>query len=116
MFKFEKLVVWQKAVDFADSAYAATRRFPADEKFGLTNQIRRAAVSVASNIAEGCARPDSDYARFLGYATGSVYEVVTQLAIARRQDLLSEAELNQLYASAEEISRMLSGLRESLRT
>jgi four helix bundle protein len=115
MFKFEKLVVWQKAIELAHLVYGATRRFPTDEKFGLTSQLRRAAASVASNIAEGCARPDPDYARSLGYATGSIYEVVTQLFVARRENLVSEAEFNQLYAAAEEISRMLSGLRESLR-
>lgn len=84
MFKFEKLAVWQKALVFADLIYTATRDFPADERFGLTNQLRRAANSISSNIAEGSARPDPDYARFVGYACGSLYEVVTQTFIARR--------------------------------
>lgn len=114
MFKFEKLLVWQKALDFADLIYRETRSFPPDERFGLTNQIRRAATSISSNIAEGAARGDSDYARFVGYAAGSLYEVVTQAAITRRQQFIAEASFAKIYADAEEISRMLSGLRDSL--
>jgi four helix bundle protein len=114
VFKFEKLNVWQKAVEFADLIYAETRSFPVDERFGLTNQIRRAAISVASNIAEGSARSDADFARFVGYASGSLYEVVTQAHIAARQGFLSADSVAMIYSSAEEISRMLSGLRDSL--
>jgi four helix bundle protein len=114
MFKFEKLAVWQKAIAFADLIYAETRAFPVDERFGLTNQIRRAANSISSNIAEGSARPDADFARFVGYASGSLYEVVTQAFIARRQHFLPEEVFAEIYADADEISRMLSGLRDSL--
>lgn len=114
MFKFEKLSVWQKSIVFADLIYAATRPFPADERFGLTNQIRRAAVSIASNIAEGASRSDPDFCRFLGYAAGSLYEVVTQAHVARRQGFLTEEQFARIYADADEISRMLSGLRGSL--
>lgn len=114
MFKFEKLSVWQKSIAFADLIYAATRPFPVDERFGLTNQIRRAATSIASNIAEGSARSDPDFSRFLGYAAGSLYEVVTQSHVARRQGFLPEEQFARIYADAEEISRMLSGLRDSL--
>ena len=65
MFNLEKLDVWQKAIDFADLVYSSTRTFPSGERFGLTNQIRRAAVSISSNIAEGSARiSDTDFARF----------------------------------------------------
>lgn len=114
MFKFEKLSVWQKSIAFADLVYAASRPFPNDERFGLTNQIRRAATSIASNIAEGSARSDPDFSRFLGYAAGSLYEVVTQSHIARRQGFMSEEMFARIYADAEEIGRMLSGLRGSL--
>ena len=114
MFKFEKLAVWQRAVAFADSVYEASRTFPADERFGLTNQIRRASVSISSNIAEGSARSDPDFAKFIGYATGSLYEVVTQSHIAQNQGLLSDKTYASLHTEAEEISRMLSGLRRSL--
>ena len=114
MFKFEKLSVWQKSVAFADLVYVATRSFPADERFGLTNQLRRAAVSISSNIAEGSARPDPDFARFLGFAAGSLYEVVTQAYIAKNQSFLPDDQFVRIHADAEEISRMLSGLRNSL--
>ena len=114
MFKFEKLAVWQRAIDFADLIYTSSRLLPSDERFGLTNQIRRAANSISSNIAEGSARSDADFAKFLGYAAGSLYEVVTQAFIARRQGFLADQAFTQIYADAEEISRMLSGLRKSL--
>lgn len=114
MFNFEKLEVWKKAILFAGQVYRVTKSFPADERFGLTNQIRRAANSISSNIAEGSARPPADFARFIGYATGSLYEVVTQAAVARNEGFLPAADYEQLYRDAEEISRMLSGLRNSL--
>ena len=115
MFNFEKLDVWQKAIDFADLVYSSTRDFPVEERFGLTNQMRRAAVSLSSNIAEGCSRiSKTDFARFLEIATGSVFEVVSQAFIGRRQGFLDEDAFRAIYGSAEEQSRMLSGLRKSL--
>ncbi len=114
MFNFEKLEVWQKSVLFAGLVYRLTKPFPTDERFGLTNQIRRAANSISSNIAEGSARPPADFARFIGYATGSVYEVVTQATVARNECFLTAENYAQLYRDAGEISRMLSGLRNSL--
>src|SRR5256712_5938313 len=115
MFNFEKLDVWQKAIDFADLAYNETRGFPAEERFGLTNQFRRAAVSISSNIAEGSSRSSkSDFARFVEIATGSVFEVVSQAFVAQRQSFLSESQFREIYTYAEELSRMLSGLRKSL--
>ena len=86
MFNFEKLDVWQKAIDFADLVYKHTRNFPADERFRLTNQMRRAAVSISSNIAEGTSRvSQTDFARFVEIATGSLFEVVSQAFIGGRQ-------------------------------
>jgi four helix bundle protein len=115
MFNFEKLDVWQKAIDFADLVYTTTRTFPAEERFGLTNQMRRAAVSISSNIAEGCSRVSkTDFARFVEIATGSVFEVVSQAFIGRRQGFITEARFKLLYTAAEEQSKMLSGLRRSL--
>ena len=115
MFGFERLDVWQKSIDFADLVYRVTRTFPDDERFGLTSQMRRAAVSVSSNIAEGSARfSKADFARFLEIATGSVFEVVSQSFISRRQGFLAEADFGTIYAAAEEQGRMLSGLRKSL--
>jgi four helix bundle protein len=115
MFNFEKLEVWQKSIDFADFVYRVTKAFPDDERFGITNQMRRAAVSVSSNIAEGTSRHSrEDYARFLEIATGSLFEVVSQSFIAQRQNYLSEENRKCLCAADEEQSRMLSGLRRSL--
>jgi len=91
MFNFEKLEAWQRAIEFADMASRVTKGFPGDERFGLTNQMRRAAVSISSNIAEGSSQNlRTDYARFVEIATGSVFEVVSQSFIARRQQFLSE--------------------------
>ncbi len=114
MFNFEKLDVWQKAVAYAGLVYHTSRPFPADERFGPTNQIRRAAVSIASNIAEGSARPRADFSKFLGYASGSLSEVVTQATIARNEGFLADTDYRQIYLNGEEIARMLSGLRGSL--
>ncbi|HXI72577.1 MAG TPA: four helix bundle protein [Verrucomicrobiae bacterium] len=115
MFNFEKLEVWQEAIDFADSVYASTRTFPDEERFGLTNQMRRAAVSISSNIAEGSSRSSRpDFARFVEIATGSLFEVVSQATISKRQGFLSENDFNLLYSACEKQSKMLSGLRRSL--
>ena len=115
MFGFEKLDVWQRAIEFADVVYSSTCAFPADERFGLTNQMRRAAVSISSNIAEGSSRNSrKDFARFLEIAAGSLYEVVSQCHIGLNQGFLTKDEFEILYKSAEEQSRMLSGLRRSL--
>lgn len=116
MFNFEKLDVWQKAIVFADSIYSETRNFPAEERFGLTNQMRRAGVSISSNIAEGSSRmSQADFARFLEIGAGSLFEVVSQSHIAKRQGFLSQESFSSIYENAEELSRMLSGLRKSLR-
>ena len=115
MFNFEKLDVWQKAINFADLVYNYTRNFPADERFGLTNQMRRAAVSISSNIAEGTSRmSQTDFRRFVEIATGSVFEVISQAFVGRRQGFLADEAFATLYSSAEEVGRMLSGLRKSL--
>lgn len=115
MFNFEKLEVWREAIEFADLVYALTRRYPDDERFGLTNQMRRAAVSISSNISEGSSRVSrTDFARFIEIATGSVFEVVSQAVISKRQGFLPETDYTRLYAAAEKQGRMLSRLRRSL--
>jgi len=115
MFNFERLDVWTHAIDFADMIYTLTRKFPGEERFGLTNQMRRAAVSVSSNIAEGSSRISrADFARFIEIAMGSLFEVVSQATIAKRQGLLSAESYLILYSAAEKEGRMLSGLRNSL--
>ena len=115
MFGFEQLDVWQKAIDYADDVYRVTRAFPADERFGLTNQLRRASVSVSSNIAEGSGRgSNADFSRFLEIAYGSLMETVSQSTVAKRQEFCNEDDFGKLYSEAERIARMLSGLRNSL--
>lgn len=115
MFNFEKLDVWHKAVLLADLVYAQTRTFLAEERFGLTNQMRRAAISISSNIAEGSSRASqADFSRFIEIAAGSVFEVTSQAFIARKQGFLANDSFRLVYQDAEELSRMLSGLRKSL--
>jgi four helix bundle protein len=115
MFNFEKLDVWQKAIVFGEPIYFSTQRFPAEERFGLTNQMRRAAVSASSNIAEGSSRTsDSDFGRFIEIGAGSLFEVVSQSFIPQRQNFLAEEAFRLIYRDPEELSRMLCGLRRSL--
>ncbi len=115
MFRFEKLDVWHKAIAFANDIYGHTRNFPADERFGLTSQMRRAAVSVSSNIAEGSSRKsDVDFVRFIEIGYGSLMEVVSQSHIARDQNFLGESAFRTIYDESERVARMLSGLRTSL--
>ncbi len=95
--------------------YSLTRAFPDEERFGLTNQMRRAAVSISSNIAEGSSRVSrNDFARFLELATGSVFEVVSQSTIGLRQGFLSQENYRRIYAAAAEQGKMHSGLRKSM--
>jgi four helix bundle protein len=116
MFNFEKLDVWQKSIALAESVYALTKMFPSDERFGLTNQTRRAPVSISSNIAEGCSRSSkTDFRRFVEIATGSTFELVSQARIARGQTFCTQSDHDRLYNGAWEIVRMPSGLRVSLR-
>ena len=115
MFRFERLEVWQKAVGFADRVYAVTRDSPDAERLGLTSQMRRAAVSISSNVAEGSGRmSDKDFAHFVEVAYGSLMEVVSQSQIALNQEFLKQPARNEIYTRAEELARMLSGLRSSL--
>jgi four helix bundle protein len=115
MFGFEKLDVWQLAINFSDDIYATTRTFPNDERFGLTNQVRRASVSISSNIAEGSGRSSrKDFARFVEIAYGSLMETVSQLTIAKRQGFIEQPDFDRLYQAADQLARMLSGLKNSL--
>jgi four helix bundle protein len=115
MFNFEKLDVWQQAIQFADLVYELTADFPHEERFGLTNQMRRAAVSISSNLAEGSSRVSrTDFSRFVEIATRSLFEVVSQSTLALRRKMIAQNDYNQIYAAAEKQSKMLSGLRRAL--
>lgn len=112
---YQDLQVWQKALDWAEAIYEATAHWPKDERFGLITQIRRAAVSVASNIAEGAARRSTgEFIQFVGMAQGSLAEAETQLLLARRFNYLPDADAKALLAASGEISRMLAALSNAL--
>ena len=115
MFRFEKLDVCRNAIDYAGCVYEETRRFPNDERYGLTSQMRRAAVSVSSNGAEGSGRTsDVEFARFVAIAYGSLMETVSQAQVAKIQGWIQADGLAELRQRADQLARMLSGLRSSL--
>jgi four helix bundle protein len=112
---FQDLLVWHRAIDLSVSVYSATCSFPKDELYGLTSQLRRAAVSVASNIAEGRGRlTQGEFRQFLGHAQGSNFEVQTQIAIARRLGLGTEIGLEHAESISIEVGKMLSSLIASI--
>ena len=116
MFGFEKLTAWQKAVEYADLIYKVTRSFPTEERFRLTSQLRRSAVSVSSNIAEGSSRSSrTDFARFVEIAYGSLLESISELEIAKRQEFLNQEMFEEAYKKAEDLAKMLSGFRRTLK-
>ena len=112
---YRDLRVWQQAMDLVEATYRATKQFPAAECYGLVTQLRRAAVSVASNIAEGHARSLGDYLRHLLVSSGSLTEMETQIVLSTRLGFLQAADADPLLQSCDQIGRMLSGLRKSLR-
>ena len=115
-FKFEKLIVWQKAVDLSYNVHELTRLFPKEELFILTAQIKRAADSVSLNIAEGSTgQSNPEFNKFLGYALRSNIEVVSCLYLAKRRELITEDRFTSIYEQCEEILVMINGLRNSLK-
>ncbi len=113
---YRDLVVWQKAMKLAQSAYRLIDELPKKEDFGLTSQLRRAAVSVPSNIAEGHGRlTDSQFRHFLGNARGSLYELQTQLELARDLGYLDGAKVREVMEQGWEVARLMNGLITSLR-
>jgi four helix bundle protein len=113
---FKDLVVWQRAVQLTVAVYKLTNSFPASERFGLTNQLRRASVSVASNIAEGYGRSTKgEYVLFLGHARGSNCEVETQLVISKELGFGSKELLDSAESLSGEVSRMLVAMMSKLR-
>lgn len=115
MFRFEKLDVWKRSTEFADRVYRTTSKFPAKEQFGITSQLRRAAVSISANIAEGSSRTSGkDFSRFIELSYGSLCEVVSHLYVAKLQRLISDDSYVELYSAAEDLGRMLSAFRNGL--
>ena len=116
MFKFEKLEVWQKAIELSFHIHELTRKFPKEELYILTNQIKRAADSIALNIAEGSTgQTNGEFRQFISYAIRSATEVVSCLYIGRRRNIISDKDFKKLYLEVEMIVRMLQSLRKSLK-
>ena len=112
---YRDLIVWQKAMDLVEAVYRTTAAFPREEVYGLTSQLRRAAVSIPSNIAEGNGRNTTrDYLHFLGMAYGSVKEVETQVLIAERLQYIDSIGSGRLVQMTTEIARLVSGFVNSL--
>jgi four helix bundle protein len=113
---YRDLIVWQRAMDLVASVYRVTHDWPKDERYGLTNQVRRAAVSIPSNVAEGQGRnSDNEFLRFLAIAHGSLREVETQLLIALRLDDNDSQIIGPVMDEAAEVGRLIQGLTRRIR-
>jgi four helix bundle protein len=115
--RFRDLIVWQKSMALVTDIYRLSRMLPNEEQYGLISQLRRSAVSIPSNIAEGYGRKSTgDYIRFLQVAMGSVYELQTQWEICLNLDYIKAASFQDLYEKSREIERMLSSLISKIST
>ncbi len=116
MTKHKDLKVWQKSIDLVEKVYLLTQSFPKEEKYGLTSQIRRAVISVSSNIAEGAARKNKkEFNQFLYIAVGSLAEIDTQIIISKRLNYISSGTEEKILYEIKEIRKMLFGLINSLK-
>ncbi len=112
---YQELIVWQKGMDLVEAVYKASQAFPKEETYGLTSQIRKAAVSVPSNIAEGQGRKSTkEFLHFLSIALGSLREVETQILIAERLTYLNKKQTTPLLTLSSEVGRLINGLHNSL--
>ena len=113
---FKELVVWQKAIEVTIAVYTLTQKFPKDELYGLTSQMRRASVSVASNIAEGRGRINAaEFRQFLGVARGSICELLTQIHVARKLAFASDRDFDEAERLSNDVSKMLLAFIKTLR-
>ncbi|MDA3952745.1 MAG: four helix bundle protein [Bacteroidales bacterium] len=113
---FKKLIVWQKSIELVTSIYKISKDFPSVEKYGLTSQVTRAAVSIPSNIAEGSSRfSERDYFRFLEIALGSAFELETQFIIIEKLDFVIANDVKIIVENIKIIQKMLSGLMSKLK-
>lgn len=112
---YRELIAWQRAMDLVEEVYKATKEFPREEIYALTGQLRRAAVSIPSNVAEGQGRRSrNEFLHFLSIAYGSLREVETQILISHRLQYLTEAKTERLMDMAGEVGRLTNGLMASL--
>ena len=117
MHKFEDLKIWQKAMDITEKCYKASESFPKEERYGLTSQLRRSAVSIPSNISEGAGRnTNGEFKQFLGIANGSSYELLTQLYLSTRLNLIKEENVRPIINEVLEVTKMNFSLQRSLNT
>jgi len=117
MHKFEELKIWQKAMDVTEKCYKASENFPKEERYGLTSQLRRSAVSIPSNISEGAGRnTKGEFKQFLVIANGSSYELLTQLYLSTRLNLIKEENVRPIINEVLEITKMNFSLQRSLNT
>jgi four helix bundle protein len=115
MHNLKELKIWKKAIDLAVEVYQVTSLFPLEEKYGLTSQIRRAAVSISSNIAEGAGRnSEKEFKHFLGIANGSSYELQNQLFISNKLSLINNEDLEKLHHCIDELQKMNYGFQNML--
>ena len=116
MHTFEKLKIWQKAMDIAVSVYQISTLLPDDEKFNLIHQIKKCAVSIPSNIAEGAGRNhNKEFVQFLGIANGSTFELITQLLLAKRLKLIQEEKIQPIINQLVEVSNMNFAFQKTLK-
>ena len=114
MHQYKNLKVWQKSISIADNIYEITKLFPSEEKFGLVSQMRRACISMSSNIAEGAGKSSSkDFIRFLEIANGSSYELDTQSIISKNQNYITEEQFEKISSDLTEFQKMLYALIKS---
>jgi four helix bundle protein len=117
MHNFKELKVWKVGIEVSKIIFQVTKSFPSEEKFGLISQMMRSAVSIPSNIAEGCGRKtNKDFHRFLNIALGSSFELETQLIIAKEFNYINQEKLDDTCGLIIEIQKMISGLQKSLDT
>jgi len=115
MNKFKELKVWQKSIQLVTTIYSATSSFPKEEIYGITSQIRRCAISIPSNIAEGAGRgTKKDFSHFLDVAKGSSFELETQLIISKEIGFIHHNSFASILSELEEIQKMITGLQKSL--
>jgi len=116
MHNFKKLSVWQKSIELTKEIYLLTNKFPEEELYGLTSQIRRSSISIPSNIAEGAGRnTGNDFIRFLDIANGSAFELETQIILAFNLKYITKNDMTSILNKIEEIQKMIYGLKNKLR-